>query len=154
MYEYITASTENDYRFAGNLFREYAQWLKIDLSFQHFDKELQQLKKMYAPPLGTIIICKHIEGPVGCIAVRPIDQSIAELKRMYVNSEHQKRGIGQSLLTLSLTFAQKAGYAKIRLDTLKTMTPAITIYKKNGFKIIPPYYFNPETTAVYFEKTL
>jgi len=154
MYEYITASTEKEYDIARILFREYAQWLNIDLSFQQFEEELLTLKKMYSSPLGTIILCKYFEEFVGCIAVRPIGLATAELKRMYVNSKYQKRGIGQSLLTRSLLFAQKAGYTKVRLDTLQTMTPAIALYKKNGFEIIPPYYFNPETTAVYFEKVL
>jgi hypothetical protein len=34
------------------------------------------------------------------------------------------------------------------------MLPAMNLYIKNGFKEIPAYYYNPEPTAVYFEKTL
>jgi hypothetical protein len=34
------------------------------------------------------------------------------------------------------------------------MQPAMNLYKENGFKEIPAYYYNPEPTAVYFEKSL
>ena len=73
---------------------------------------------------------------------------------MYVRPELQHKGIGTLLLQSALRFAKEAGYKKIQLDTLNTMLPAINLYKKNGFYEIPAYYFNPEPTAVYFEKTL
>jgi hypothetical protein len=36
MSDYIIASTDEEYRNATILFKEYAAWLSIDLSFQHF----------------------------------------------------------------------------------------------------------------------
>src|ERR1700712_3950461 len=107
---------------------------------------------MYAAPFGGIILCKQKSGYAGCIAVRKIDSDIAELKRMYVKPEFQQLGIGNALLQDALTLAKKYHYKKIRLDTLSNMSPAINLYKKNGFYEIPAYYFNPEKTAVYFEK--
>jgi ribosomal protein S18 acetylase RimI-like enzyme len=88
------------------------------------------------------------------VGVRKIDESIAELKRMYVKPLYQRNGIGQSLLNESLTFAKAAGYNKIRLDTLEHMVPAMNLYLNNGFYKIESYYFNPEPNAVYFEKQL
>jgi len=154
MSEYITVSTDNDYSIAAALFNEYAEWLGIDLGFQNFEKELLSLKSMYGPDRGTIILCQMENTFVACVAVRPIDHQIAELKRMYVKPAFQKKGIGSVLLEKALAFATQAGYEMIRLDTLNTMTPAMNLYKKNGFIEIPAYYFNPESTAVYFEKKL
>jgi len=57
-------------------------------------------------------------------------------------------------MDVSLTFAKQAGYQTVRLDTLCTMIPAMTLYRKNGFMEIPAYYHNPIETAVYFEKIL
>ena len=154
MFNYIVVSKEDEYRIAANLFKEYAAWLGIDLGFQKFEDELLSLRKMYGPPHGTIILCKDDHEFVACVAVRPIDDKIAELKRMYVKPAFQRKGIGEELLRLSLSFAKNAGYEKARLDTLNTMLPAMSLYKKNGFQEIPAYYYNPEPTAVYFEKTL
>ena len=154
MLDYIIVSNENEYRIAANLFQEYAEWLGIDLGFQKFEDELLTLQKMYGHPKGTIILCNSDNEYIACVAVRPIDNKIAELKRMYVKPDFQRKGIGEELLRLSLAFAKNAGYEKARLDTLNTMLPAMNLYTKNGFKEIPAYYYNPEPTAVYFEKSL
>lgn len=154
MFDYITVTSDQEYREAAKLFVEYAQWLGIDLSFQNFEEELLSLKEMYKQPLGTIILCKKSNEYIGSVGLRPNENDIAELKRMYVKPAFQKLKIGQSLLHLSTEFARAAGYKKIRLDTLNHMTPAMNLYLKNGFYTIPPYYFNPEKNAVYFEKLL
>ena len=154
MLDYIIVSNVDEYRVAADLFQEYANWLGIDLGFQKFEDELLSLQTMYGPNHGTIILCKSDNEYIACVAVRPIDDKTAELKRMYVKPDFHRKGIGEELLRLSLAFAKKAGYEKARLDTLNTMLPAMNLYKKNGFLEIPAYYFNPEPTAVYFEKSL
>jgi carbonic anhydrase len=154
MPEYEFVKTERAYRAASELFREYSEWLGIDLSFQHFEDELKDLKTMYAAPLGAIILCSERGQYIGCVAIRPQEKDIAELKRMYVKPAHRGSGIGRELLQRSLLFAREAGYKKARLDTLNTMQPAMNLYENNGFYRIPAYYFNPENTAVYFEKVL
>ncbi|MEO7523563.1 MAG: GNAT family N-acetyltransferase [Ferruginibacter sp.] len=154
MPKYICVDKTEGYQAAAILFSEYAAWLNIDLGFQRFEEELASLKEMYAAPWGGIILCKNDSEYVGCIAVRKTDEDIAELKRMYVKPAHQKFGIGQALLHEALTMAKKYHYKKIRLDTLSNMLPAINLYKRNGFYEIPAYYFNPQSTAVFFEKIL
>ena len=154
MADIITAVTKKDYDAAGSLFREYAAWLNIDLCFQGFEEELQQLEQMYAPPKGLILLAKEKDDYIGCVAVREKAPGIAELKRMYIQPAYQRHGLGNILLQQAISFAKNAGYEKIRLDTLATMTPAISLYKGSGFYTIDPYYFNPEKTAVFFEKLL
>jgi ribosomal protein S18 acetylase RimI-like enzyme len=154
MPEYIFAKTEEEYKAAAALFKEYAEWLNIDLGFQHFEEELLELHKMYAPPFGGIILCKEGMGWLGCIAIRKQADGIAELKRMYVRPAFQGAGIGKALLQEALKLAKKYKYEKIRLDTLNNMLPAIRLYEKNGFYQIPAYYHNPQATALFFEKDL
>jgi len=143
-----------DFELAADLFREYAASLDIDLGFQQFEKELTALKSMYSRPHGVLYITISNNEPVACVGVRQIEGNIAELKRMYVRPEFRGRGIAQDLLEASLAFVKEAGYQKIRLDTLDTMLPAMTLYEKNGFVRIPAYYYNPEENAVYFEREL
>jgi len=156
MPEYIHVTKEEEYAASASLFKEYAQGLDIDLGFQKFTEELTQLKEMYGPPQGGIILAKTGIDFVGCIAIRKIkgEPGIAELKRMYVKPLNQQQGIGSGLLAEALLLAKRLAYKKIRLDTLSNMTPAIGLYKRNGFYEIPAYYHNPEETAVYFEKIL
>jgi putative acetyltransferase len=152
--EIITANSENEYAEAATLFKEYASWLNIDLSFQKFDEELFQLEEMYSFPNGAIVLSKKEKTFTGCVAVRKKENGIAELKRMFIKEDYRKEGIGALLLQKALEIAKELHYKKIRLDTLDTMTPAINLYKKFGFYEIEPYYFNPEKNAVFFEKIL
>ncbi len=154
MGEVIIANTEQEYKAAAELFHQYADWLNIDLSFQHFNKEMESLEVMYSLPFGAILLYRHENIYKGCVGIRAINSEMAELKRMFVLPSQQHKGIGNTLLKAALEITKGMGYKSIRLDTLKTMTPAINLYKKYGFIEIPAYYFNPNDTAVYFEKSL
>ena len=151
MHDYIIAGTDEEYRNAANLFKAYAAWLNIDLSFQHFDEELLEIKTMYAATDGGIILCKNRNDYIACVAIRKITNETAELKRMFVKPAYQGQGIGKILLEKAIELAKSANYSCIRLDTLNHMLPAINLYKQYGFYEIPAYYHNPNSNAVYFE---
>lgn len=154
MLEYKIVDNLESYGIAKELFREYAHEINVDLSFQRFEEELESLSSMYAPPHGGIILCKQDVRYAGSIAIRKIDKEICELKRMYVRPSFRKLGIGKSLIFFATKLAKDLGYKKIRLDTLNYMHPAIKLYEEAGFNKIEPYYFNPNKTAVFFEKQI
>ncbi len=154
MLDLIIASSPVDFATAASLFQEYAEWLGIDLSFQGFKDELNEIDVMYAKPKGNCWLAYHNHNAIGCIALRPITDQIGELKRMYVKQSFQRKGIGQRLLDVATNYAVHQGYQSLRLDTLKNMEPAMKLYLKNGFVEIPAYYQNPHPQAVYFEKRL
>ena len=148
------ASTEIDYAAAGELFKEYATSLPINLDFQHFDEELVALKRMYAKPIGGIILAREENKVIGCVALRKFSDQTGELKRMYVQPGHQGKGIGKLLLDQVLLLAKECNYTMLKLDTLNSMISAINLYKKAGFYETPPYYHNPIEAAIYFEKVI
>ena len=154
MPEYILANNQLEYEAAQLLFNEYAQWLNIDLCFQNFDKELQQLSIMYAATNGGIVLCKKNNDFIGCSAIRKIDTTSCELKRMWVQLPYQKLGIGETLLKECIALAKKLNYKEIRLDTLKRLQPAIKLYKKYNFIETEAYYKNPNNDVVYMKLVL
>ena len=154
MPEYILANSQLEYEAAQLLFNEYAQWLNIDLCFQNFDKELQQLSIMYAATSGGIVLCKKNNNFIGCSAIRKIDTTSCELKRMWVQLPYQKLGIGETLLKECIALAKKLNYKEIRLDTLKRLQPAIKLYKKYNFIETEAYYKNPNKDVVYMKLVL
>jgi ribosomal protein S18 acetylase RimI-like enzyme len=154
MVDYILVNTEQHYNVDAALFKEYAYQLNIDLGFQRFEEELQELKEMYNPKNGGIILCKNKGEYIACVAIRKTDTQTAELKRMFVKPAYQRQGIGKILLGKAVEMAKSCGYTCIRLDTLNYMAPAINLYKQNGFYETEAYYFNPNKTAVYFEKKI
>ena len=154
MIQFYLAETDHDYVNARILYKEYAATIMINLDFQHFDDELNNLKEMYAKPYGGIILAKDDNEIFGCIAIRKFNATTAELKRMYIKSAYQNKGIGKSLLHKAILLAKKYNYSLIKLDTLNSMDKAIHLYKLAGFYETPPYYQNPIPTAIYFEKVI
>ncbi|HNP53360.1 MAG TPA: GNAT family N-acetyltransferase [Ferruginibacter sp.] len=144
--------TASEYDEARRLFRAYANSLSIDLCFQQFDAELLKLDSMYAFPLGGIFLLYDGTIAVGCVGVRRLEEGIAELKRMYIDPAYRGRHFGQALMDHSLQLARSLGYQRIRLDTLRSMLPAIQLYRANGFEETTAYYHNPEADVLYFEK--
>jgi len=136
------------------LFREYEAWLGFDLQFQDFEKEVSSLPGKYALPRGTILMALFDENVAGCIALRPINITICEMKRFFVRPQFRGKGIGKRLSELIVEKAREFGYKKMRLDTHNSFHTAIGIYKKLGFKETIPYYHNPMTDVSYWELNL
>jgi hypothetical protein len=65
------------------LFLEYASTLDFDLSFQGFKEEVLSLPGNYSPPAGRILLAHQDSELAGCVALRPFDKSISEMKRLY-----------------------------------------------------------------------
>src|SRR6202011_6042685 len=83
---------------AATLFREYADQLGIDLSFQGFEAELASLPGQYAPPLGDAL---------GCVGVRPREgTAVCEMKRLYVRPAARRLGVGTALVTAIIRSAE------------------------------------------------
>jgi GNAT superfamily N-acetyltransferase len=118
---------------AAVLFREYVDWLGIDLSFQGFEAG----------------------AALGCVAMRPLEgATICEMKRLYVRPAARGHGIGAALVAAIIGCAEELGYAEMKLDTLAGMAEAFALYKRFGFIEIPAYYHNPVPGTVYLGKRL
>ena len=150
----VAVDGEVELQAVRQLFQEYADSLPIDLCFQNFSQELANLPGAYAPPRGRLFLGMRDRETVGCIDLRPISAEIAEVKRLYVRPPFRGRGAGRLLANAVIVAARQIGYRSVRLDTLSTMREAIALYQSLGFQPIPPYYQNPEGSAVFMELKL
>ena len=139
---------------ARELFEEYAAELGIDLCFQGFSEELSSLPSKYGPPKGALIVVVCDEEPIACGALRELDKETGELKRIYVRPSHRGTGLGRQITVDLLDRARSLGFSKVRLDTLRTLTVAQSLYQSLGFEEIQPYNFNPEPDIIYMERPL
>ncbi len=154
MLKIIQATTPEQLETARNLFREYQQFLNVDLCFQGFEEELASLPGKYAAPYGEILLAEFDGKMAGCVAVRAIKGDICEMKRLYVKDEFRGLSIGKKLAEEIIKKAKQLNYKKMQLDTLERLQAAMGIYQQLGFKKISPYYANPLDEVVYWELDL
>ena len=152
MLQFVEATTDEQFKMAAELFKEYAAQIKVDLSFQNFEKELIEIKEQYARPTGVLFVLHHMDKiPMGCFGIRKFEGTICELKRMYLKEALRGKGLGKTLVTKAIEAGKALQYTKMRLDTLPTMKTAISLYQKMGFYEIAAYRFNPIEGTKYFE---
>ena len=136
------------------MLREYVAWIGLDLAFQEIDAELDGLPGDYAAPGGVLLVA--VDGPryLAMIALRPFDDSIAEMKRLYVRPDARGRGLARQLIARLCDEARRLNYTEIRLDTLPKMGDAQAIYETHGFVDIEPYYETPIAGTRFMSKKI
>jgi ribosomal protein S18 acetylase RimI-like enzyme len=137
------------------LFLEYGNSLGFSLCFQSFDKELAGLPGGYAPPEGRLLLAEFEGQLAGCIALRKLEPGSCEMKRLYVRPNFRGKRLGRVLAETIINEARMLGYHAMRLDTVDpVMKDAIAMYRKLGFREIPPYCVNPNPGVIYMELEL
>ena len=128
----------------------YDELLKVDICFNDFEKELEELLGDYSEPDGTLILAMEADAVVGCVALRKIDMEICEMKRLFIRQDYRGHGWGRVLANKIVDEAASKGYSLIRLDTLDTLKEANTLYKSMGFQPIAPYLEDTSIELVYW----
>jgi ribosomal protein S18 acetylase RimI-like enzyme len=137
--ELVAVAQPEQIQVAQELFREYAQAIGVDLEYQGFAAELSGLPAPYAPPDGLLLLAQINGQTGGCVAMRRLGPHIAEMKRLYVRSQHRGLRIGERLVDAVIDSARRSNYQALRLDTLPSMASAQGLYRKLGFVEIAAY---------------
>jgi ribosomal protein S18 acetylase RimI-like enzyme len=98
-------------------------------------KDLFDIIGTYIENHGEFLVVTINNNIVGMGALRKVDQTTAEIKRMRVEPSLQGRGIGGTILDLLITKAKNLGYTKLMLDVAERSIPAQKLYESRGFII-------------------
>jgi putative acetyltransferase len=143
------AQTAADIERVREVFIEYQSSLGVDLCFQGFAEEVASLPGNYARPGGRLFLATNGSSVLGAVGLRPLRGADCEMKRLYVRPAGRGSGLGRLLTISLLREARLAGYDRVLLDTLPTMTGAQALYRSMGFVKIAAYCNNPIAGTLY-----
>lgn len=128
----------------------YAHYLKL----QRFDRELGHPDEKYGGPGARLYLVRVGGQAAGCIAMKPLDETRCEMKRLYIRPAFRGQGIARRLVKLLLAEAQKDGYEAMVLDTFPFLRQAVRLYRELGFYEIPSYTHSPMDKTIFMRKDL
>ena len=107
----------------------------------------------FEPPRGSFLVLYDARIAVGCGAVWEMEPGVAEIRRMWVVPSHQGRGLGRRMLTTLEEEAVELGCHTARLDSMRVLTPAVALYRSQGYREIGRYNVNPNAD-IWMERDL
>jgi len=136
------------------LFEEYWSSFGFTPCFQNFGVELDHLPGDYGPPHGRLAIALVEQTPAACVALRRLNESQCEFKRLFVRPQFRGLGLGRELLAWIIAEARAEGYREILCDTMPVMAGALAMYRRAGFEFTGPYSPHPTPGAIFLRLAL
>jgi putative acetyltransferase len=104
---------------------------------------------------GAFLVARDGDRAVGCGAIRRLDATTAEVKRMYVEPDHRGRRVGWAVLAGLEAAARQLGVQRLVLETGIYQEEAIALYRRAGFTPIDCWgEYASSPTSLCYEKTL
>ena len=85
------------------------------------------------PGRGLFLVARQDGRAVGCGAIRLLDGSTAEAKRMYVQPDLRGQGVGRAVLASLEAAAREHGARRLVLETGVHQQEALALYRRAGF---------------------
>lgn len=77
-----------------------------------------------------------IAGGCGLYPTEGLPEGCVEMVKLYLSKEARGKGIGKQLMEICFDVAKKMNYHQIYLESLPELSKAISMYEKNGFRMI------------------
>jgi len=138
----IVIAKELIYRVAHRLFQD-KRPLEESIAYYEARRQLHDMddvQRTYFDNDGIFLVITDNERIIGTGAIRKLDATVCELKRVWLLFEYHGRGLGYRMIQELLGFAREKGYQRIRLETDRNgQTRAYELYKRLGFYEISRY---------------
>jgi GNAT superfamily N-acetyltransferase len=98
-----------------------------------WDEDVRRVEATYLGDGGEFLV-GVLEGRVVAMgALRRRSAEVAEVKRMRVHPQVQRRGFGRAILVALERRARELGYVRLVLDTTTLQRAAIALYRDHGY---------------------
>lgn len=105
------------------------------------------------PPKGWFVVARVDSEPVGCGALKRLEDGVGEVKRVWTSPSARGLGVASRIMDRLEAQAVEAGFTILRLDTNGTLKEAQAMYAKRGYREIERYNDNPYAEH-WFEKRI
>jgi DNA-binding MarR family transcriptional regulator/GNAT superfamily N-acetyltransferase len=133
----------------GEYFRELAE--RFEAGFDPVKNPVGD--EEMTPPSGYLFVARLEGRPVGCGALRRVDATTGEIKRMWTAPAARGVGVARRIIATIEAAARRAGFETLRLDTNRALKEAHALYRKQGYRQVAAFNANPYA-HLWFQKSL
>ena len=133
MAELAVAATQEDFREARALLREYGATIMGTVYAEGFEEECNTVDSTFGPPAGRFLLLRIGNHSTGCVGLQTGASGVMEMKRLFVRPAYRRRGLGRRLVKVAVAMAREMGSPSLRLHTLPAMVAARRLYRSMGF---------------------
>jgi ribosomal protein S18 acetylase RimI-like enzyme len=160
MLKIFPVKTDEDVEIVKGLLEEYvASWSEVggpahEKEVEKARRQMENLLNDFGPPAGCLLFARYGGEAAGCVALEKLNNSVCQMKRLYVRDNFRGLKIGRKLAETVIEQARKIGYKYMRIHTINILEPANRLYKSLGFNEIDPYEYTPRDDSVFMELKL
>lgn len=103
------------------------------------DPTTDDLFGLFQKENSVLFVVRNEDIAIGCCGIFPTEglpEGCVELVKFYLDSKYRGTGIGLKLFRMSIDSAIEMGYKSIYLESLPHYAKAVSMYEKDGFRLI------------------
>lgn len=123
---------------------------------ESINDDIARIDEVYIKPGGNFFVATIDGKVVGMVALEKKPNDEGELRRMSVNAEYRRHGLGRKIVTHLETWAKTSGYKRVWLSTSANQTNASKFYPSIGYEHYKTEVFSEDLyfEVLYFRKDL
>lgn len=130
----------DEYQIDSNIARSLIDELDTELMSRYATSSVHGVNaKDFIAAGGKFCVMKIEEDYVGCGALRSIDSSSAEIKRMFVRKTFRGKGFSKHMINHLESLVFNLGYSQILVETGDRQSEAQSLFRSNGYFQIQPF---------------
>lgn len=114
------------------------EWITTYFTLEAKDRDtLADPFGRYVATGGDVLLARHGDEVLGCVALEPEADGAFELSKMAVSPAAQGQGLGRRLLEAAIARARELGATALFLGSNRRLGPAVHLYESVGFAHVP-----------------
>ena len=128
---------------------------RVDIEARYGTPDSEPGPAPTADDITAFFLLRDGDDAVACGGLRAIDETSGEIKRMFVPTEHRRRGFSRIVLNGLEKHARSLGWSRLLLETGDRQPEAVGLYESAGYRRIPTFgHYADSDLSLCFAKDL